>query len=128
MSTSHSLSTSGNADAPIGGPMSETNKTSKDVSNTVNAQPPTATCIVKASDMNDTLRSRAIEICNKAVSEKASASQMASFIKKSLDELAPEQRWHCFIGRVYGCYFTHDPGSFLHVQIGKEIITLFQAS
>lgn len=84
--------------------------------------------VIKASDMAEELKNQAIDVCCKAVADKTSESQMASQIKKSLDDIVPDIRWHCFVGRVYGCYFTHDPGSFLHLQVGKEIITLFQAS
>eukprot|EP01055_Gregarina_sp_Pseudo9_P001029 Gregarina_sp_Pseudo_9__1028@NODE_1665_length_1414_cov_78_373818_g1543_i0_p1_GENE_NODE_1665_length_1414_cov_78_373818_g1543_i0NODE_1665_length_1414_cov_78_373818_g1543_i0_p1_ORF_typecomplete_len154_score17_28Dynein_light/PF01221_18/1_1e23_NODE_1665_length_1414_cov_78_373818_g1543_i0278739 len=83
---------------------------------------------VWASDMPDDMKNDAVEICVQAVKSETSESRMASQIKKKFDELYPEVKWHCLVGRAYGSYLTHDPRSFLHVSVGKEVIILFRAS
>lgn len=84
--------------------------------------------IIRGTDMEDPLKSEAIRICSDAISSEESESKVASQIKKKLDDLYPRTKWHCLVGRAYGSYFTHDPGSFLHLSVGKEVIIIFRAS
>lgn len=84
--------------------------------------------VVRACDMPEDMKKVGVDICAKAVAAEQSESKVATMIKKQFDALYPEIKWHCFVGRAYGSYFTHDPGTFLHVQVAKEVIILFRSS
>ena len=42
-----------------------------------------------------------------------------------LHTLSKHYRWHCFIGRNFGCFVTHEASKFIYFYIGQTGICLF---
>ncbi|CAM9380246.1 unnamed protein product, partial [Sphacelaria rigidula] len=38
------------------------------------------------------------------------------------------RRWHCFVGRNFGCYVTHEHTKFIYLYIGQLGVCLFSTA
>ena len=34
-------------------------------------------------------------------------------------------RWHCFVGRKFGCYVTHEANKFIYFYVGQTGVCVF---
>jgi dynein light chain LC8-type len=50
--------------------------------------------------------------------------EIASAIKSKMENEFPST-WHCFIGRNFGCFVTHEASKFIYFYIGQMGICLF---
>lgn len=82
---------------------------------------------VKHCDLSADMQELAVKLGIEAVTTMESESQMATFIKKEFDSKY-DGKWHCIVGRAYGCFVTHDAESFIYLEVGNEVILLFKST
>jgi dynein light chain LC8-type len=50
---------------------------------------------------------------------------MAAYIKKEMEKESSGV-WHCFVGRKFSSYVTHEAGHFIYFYVGQMGICLFK--
>ena len=53
------------------------------------------------------------------------SEQEAAAHIKQLFEQKTNRTWHCFVGRNFGCYVTHEASKFTYFYLGQVGVTLF---
>ncbi|OON21884.1 dynein light chain type 1 [Opisthorchis viverrini] len=82
--------------------------------------------IVKNVDMDKQMERHALELCADAMKRFDLEKDIASHIKKDFErKYGPT--WHCIVGRSYGSFVTHEPGSFIYFFLDKFAVLLFKS-
>ncbi|KAJ1431502.1 Dnl2 protein-like protein [Ochromonadaceae sp. CCMP2298] len=80
--------------------------------------------VVKTSHMNASMQEFAIMSAQDAIANFTSENEIAASIKQKFEQQYPST-WHCFIGRNFGCFVTHEASKFIYFYIGQTGICLF---
>jgi dynein light chain LC8-type len=80
--------------------------------------------IVKINSMETSMAETVVDIAFKAIKESMDEKGIASYIKAGVEE-ALGGTWHCFAGRNFGTYVTHEEGKFIYFYIGQMGICVF---
>jgi len=86
----------------------------------------TARYIVRRSDMSDEMQKKAVEVAQKALSEK-SEKDVAIAIKKEFDAAFPNSMWHCIVGKQFGASVAHATKHSIFLQIAHLNVLLFKS-
>uniref|UniRef100_A0A914H076 Dynein light chain n=1 Tax=Globodera rostochiensis TaxID=31243 RepID=A0A914H076_GLORO len=79
--------------------------------------------VIKATSMNLDQQKQAVEIANIALDTCTLESDIASSIKKKMDEITG-QTWHVIVGRNFGTHVSWQ--QYVHFEAGKITILIFQ--
>jgi dynein light chain LC8-type len=86
--------------------------------------PPQAT--VKVGDMNRDMEAYAIQTATEGLERYNNEKDIASYIKKEFDrKYSPT--WHCFVGRNFGSYVTHENNHYLYFYLGQMAFLIFKS-
>jgi dynein light chain LC8-type len=88
--------------------------------------PLTKTAILKASDLPEEMQTRIFELSNEAVSNYKIEKDIATYLKKELDQLYGAT-WHVIVGKSFGSYVTHEQGFFTYFYIGQLAFLIFKS-
>ena len=85
--------------------------------------------LVRYSDMNEEMRTEAMELCVTACEKFSTNNEAAAkMIKESLDKKFGSS-WHCVVGDGYGFEITHEVKNLLYMfQAGTTAITVWKCS
>ena len=73
--------------------------------------------VVKLVDMDDEMKSWAINEAIKALEASSSEKLVATFMKSTF-ERRYKGVWHCIAGRNFGGFVTHETGKYIYFYIG----------
>eukprot|EP00500_Bicosoecida_sp_ms1_P014936 CAMPEP_0203828056 /NCGR_PEP_ID=MMETSP0115-20131106/60421_1 /ASSEMBLY_ACC=CAM_ASM_000227 /TAXON_ID=33651 /ORGANISM="Bicosoecid sp, Strain ms1" /LENGTH=94 /DNA_ID=CAMNT_0050737115 /DNA_START=243 /DNA_END=527 /DNA_ORIENTATION=- len=82
--------------------------------------------IVKLNQMETVMAERAIDVALRAIKSCNTEKETASAIKAQMEALFPGV-WHCFVGRKFGCYVTHESSKFIYFYVGQLGVCLFSS-
>ncbi len=80
--------------------------------------------VVKMSSMAAPMQEFAISVSQDAISNFTTEQEIASSIKSKFEQQY-QSTWHCFVGRNFGCYVTHEASKFIYFYIGQVGICVF---
>ena len=80
--------------------------------------------IVKLNQMPMAMAEQAVDISLAAIKDNNTEREIASQIKAQMEE-ANAGTWHCFVGRKFGCYVTHESQKFIYFYVGQMGVCLF---
>eukprot|EP01038_Epipyxis_sp_PR26KG_P005242 gene5242-7287_t len=80
--------------------------------------------VVKTTHMNATMQEIAIMAAQDAIANFTTEQEIASAIKAKFEQQF-QSTWHCFVGRNFGCFVTHESSKFIYFYIGQMGICLF---
>mmetsp|Transcript_24302 Transcript_24302/g.68268 ORF Transcript_24302/g.68268 Transcript_24302/m.68268 type:complete len:95 (-) Transcript_24302:203-487(-) len=80
--------------------------------------------IVKLNVMEMSMAERAIDIALRAIKANNTEKDTASQIKAEM-EASFSGVWHCFVGRKFGCFVTHESTQFIYFYVGQLGVCLF---
>jgi len=66
----------------------------------------------------------AIQVAQDAIAANNTEQEIASAIKQKFEGFYPTV-WHCFVGRNFGCFVTHEASKFIYFYIGQMGVCLF---
>eukprot|EP01084_Bolivina_argentea_P163217 283980_1 len=82
-------------------------------------------CDVKIADMPAALLSETIEIANAALDDHRLHKDVATAVKRALDEKMPRSTWHCIVGQHFGSNITHDAGRIANFYLDRTAFLVF---
>jgi len=86
----------------------------------------TAQATVKIVDMPKEMEAFAISTAHDAMEKFNNEKDMASHVKKEFDrKFTPT--WHCFVGRVFGSYVTHETSNYIYFYLGQIGFLIFKS-
>ncbi|KFD50824.1 hypothetical protein M514_08262 [Trichuris suis] len=77
------------------------------------------------TEMDMTAQTQAIDIAIDAVRKHSAERKIAAEIKRAFDRKYGG-KWHCIVGREYGCYLDHAENCFIYLFIGRYAIALWR--
>mmetsp|Transcript_5234 Transcript_5234/g.5364 ORF Transcript_5234/g.5364 Transcript_5234/m.5364 type:complete len:89 (-) Transcript_5234:130-396(-) len=80
--------------------------------------------VVKTSYMSPLMMEAAILAAQEAIANYTTEQEIAHSIKSKFEQLYPSV-WHCFVGRNFGSFVTHEASKFVYFYIGQMGICLF---
>ncbi|CAM9274930.1 unnamed protein product [Choristocarpus tenellus] len=80
--------------------------------------------VIKTSTMLPDMQEAAIQVAQDAMRDNNVEKEIANAIKAAFETLYPSV-WHCFVGRNFGCYVTHEHTKFCYFYIGQMGVCLF---
>ncbi|CAM9329211.1 unnamed protein product [Phaeothamnion confervicola] len=87
--------------------------------------------VVKASTMPPEMQEAAIQagghllfVAQDALRDNNIEQAVASSIKSAFETMYPSV-WHCFVGRNFGCFVTHEHTKFCYFYVGQMGVCLF---
>mmetsp|Transcript_25766 Transcript_25766/g.59581 ORF Transcript_25766/g.59581 Transcript_25766/m.59581 type:complete len:88 (-) Transcript_25766:105-368(-) len=84
-----------------------------------------ARAVVKHSEMENEMLEFAIQQMQEALEKFTSEKEIAAFLKAKFEEMY-QPTWHCFIGRHFASYVTHEKGCYCYFYVGQMGVTLFK--
>ncbi len=81
--------------------------------------------VVKSSLMPVEMQERAVEIACEALRQNNTEQEVAASIRKQFETLYSSSVWHCFVGRNFGTYVTHEEKKFIYFYVGQVGVCLF---
>ena len=86
------------------------------------AQPAT----IKLVDMSKHMEEFAVACAKEALDAYNTEKEVASFIKKEFDrKYGPT--WHCFVGRNFGSFVTHEEKHYIYFYLGQVGVMVFKS-
>jgi len=83
--------------------------------------------VIKSSKMAPDVQEAAIQVAQDAILRFNSEQEIAKAIKASFESYYPSV-WHCFVGRNFGCFVTHESSKFIYFYIGQVGVCLFSTA
>mmetsp|Transcript_3938 Transcript_3938/g.15207 ORF Transcript_3938/g.15207 Transcript_3938/m.15207 type:complete len:90 (-) Transcript_3938:213-482(-) len=80
--------------------------------------------VVKATRMDQEMQDTAVTVAQDAIKEYMTEQEIASAIKQKFEGIY-HTTWHCFVGRDFGCYVTHQENAFIYFYVGQLGVCLF---
>ena len=81
---------------------------------------------VKWSDMDADMQAFATLTAQEALERCHSEKDMASYMRKEF-ERKHQPTWHCFVGRNFGSYVTHEVNHYIYFYIGQIAFLIFKS-
>jgi|EP00505_MAST-04D_sp_SCG-Rhode-Island_P004484 dynein light chain LC8-type len=81
--------------------------------------------VIKTSEMNPELSEKALRIAADAIEVESTEQHMAAYIKREMEKEVGGT-WHCFVGRKFSSFVTHEQGFFIYFYVGQMGICLFK--
>jgi dynein light chain LC8-type len=76
--------------------------------------------------MSKDMEAVALQTATEALERFNTEKDMASFMKKEFDRrFSPT--WHCFVGRNFGSYVTHETNHFAYFYVGQTGFLIFKS-
>ncbi|CAH1106669.1 unnamed protein product [Psylliodes chrysocephalus] len=87
---------------------------------------PVCPACVKNTDMSECMQKEAIDCAQCALAMYQHEKDVATYIKKEFDKrYCPS--WHCFVGKNFGTYISHETTTFIYFYIGQNAFILFKS-
>ncbi len=78
--------------------------------------------------MPEDLQEFAIRTAKEGMERHSTEREVASYIKKEFDRLyGPSPNWHCFVGRNFGSYVTHEANNYTYFYLGQMGFLIFKS-
>jgi len=74
--------------------------------------------------MQKKMEEQAVSVAQEAIAAHNTEQEIAHAIKAKFEALYP-MVWHCFVGRNFGLYVTHEASKFIYFYIGQIGVCLF---
>lgn len=87
--------------------------------------PPAAT--IKIEEMPEDMKAFAISTAQDALEKLNSEKDVASHIKKEFDRKYHSGTWHCFVGRNFGSFVTHETNHYIYFYLGQIAFLIFKS-
>ena len=85
-----------------------------------------AQATIKIVDMPKDMENFAITCAQEGLEKFNNEKDVASHIKKEFDrKFTPT--WHCFVGRNFGSYVTHETHNYIYFYLGQVGVMLFKS-
>jgi len=83
--------------------------------------------VIKSSDMmsNPDMQESAIRVAQNAIRNHYSDQEIAASIRKQFQKLYPPSVWHCFVGRDFGTFVSHEANKYIYFYVGQLGVCLF---
>ena len=81
---------------------------------------------VKTPGTSDKLKAFAIQTAQDALERFNNEKEVASHIKKEFDR-HHDPTWHCFVGRNFGSYVTHEADHYIYFYLGQIGFLIFKS-
>uniref|UniRef100_A0A0G4I172 Dynein light chain n=1 Tax=Chromera velia CCMP2878 TaxID=1169474 RepID=A0A0G4I172_9ALVE len=81
--------------------------------------------VIKISNMDDAMLALAISKAQYAQEHCPNEQEIASYMKNAF-EAEHEPTWHCFVGRNFASYVTHEKGRYCYFYVGQMAVCLFK--
>ncbi|KAI6194033.1 Dynein light chain [Aphelenchoides besseyi] len=81
--------------------------------------------VVKAAEVPEDMIRRAVGLADEAIANNLNEADIAQFLKSNFDKLYPAP-WHCFVGKRFSSFVTHESGSFIYFYIVNLAVVLFR--
>ncbi|XP_037599668.1 dynein light chain 2, cytoplasmic-like [Cebus imitator] len=81
--------------------------------------------VIKNADMSEDMQQYAVGRATQARPKYNLEKAIAAYINKEFDKKY-NPTWHCFVGRKFGSYVTHETKRFIYFYLGQVAILLFQ--
>ena len=82
--------------------------------------------IIKLVDMPDKQIQDAVNAAAYALKNFEAERDMAAFVKKEFDK-TEGPTWHCFVGKNFGAYMTHETKHYIYFYLGTMAFLLFKS-
>lgn len=83
-------------------------------------------CLVKASDMPPEQQQQVCDMAIAGFTKHQSESDVAKYLKKEMDTVFGTL-WHCIVGKSFGSFVSHQPGTFIYFYCNNIAILLFKS-
>ncbi|CAM9158333.1 unnamed protein product [Chrysoparadoxa australica] len=83
--------------------------------------------VIKTSSMQPDMQEAVIQVAQDAIRDNNTEKDIASAIKSSFEGMYPSV-WHCFVGRNFGCYVTHEHSKYCYFYIGQMGVCVFSTT
>jgi len=83
--------------------------------------------VVKTTMMIPSMQEYAIASAQEAITNYTTENEIATAIKIKFENQYPAT-WHCFVGRNFGCFVTHEHSKFIYFYIGQTGVCLFSTA
>ncbi|XP_061586043.1 dynein light chain 1, cytoplasmic-like [Cololabis saira] len=80
--------------------------------------------VIKKADMPEEMQQDAVECATQALERSKIEKDIAAYIKKEFEEKY-NPNWHCFVGRKFGAFVSHQ--HFIYFHLGQVAILLFKS-
>jgi dynein light chain LC8-type len=80
--------------------------------------------VIKSSDMGKEMETQAVFVAQRALEECTEEQEVARYVKQKFEKKYGHT-WHCFAGRNFSSYVTHEKGNFIYFYIGHTGLLLF---
>lgn len=80
---------------------------------------------VKAADMSEAKQQIVLGICTDAINNYTSESDIAQFVKKSVEAI-DSPTWHCIVGICFGSCVAHSQDNFIHLEVDFPKLDAFK--
>mmetsp|Transcript_20061 Transcript_20061/g.24797 ORF Transcript_20061/g.24797 Transcript_20061/m.24797 type:complete len:109 (-) Transcript_20061:229-555(-) len=84
--------------------------------------------VIKTSFMPSEMQERAVDITKDAVRDNYTDRDIASSIRTSFQTSYPTSVWHCFVGRDFGTFVSHEASKYIYFYVGQVGVCLFATS
>lgn len=81
---------------------------------------------IKIAEMKDDMKEYAIAVAQEAMEQHRTEKEVASLIKKEFDRKY-NPTWHCFVGRNFGSFVTHEAQHYIYFYLGQMGVMLFKS-
>ena len=65
------------------------------------------------------------QVAQEAIRDWYTDQEIASAIRKQFQVLYPPSVWHCFVGRDFGSYVSHEANKYVYFYVGQLGVCLF---
>ncbi|KAG5186792.1 Dnl2 protein-like protein [Tribonema minus] len=83
--------------------------------------------VIKTSTMPADMQEAAIQVAQDAIKDNNLEKEIAHAIKTNFERIYPSV-WHCFVGRNFGSFVTHEQSKFIYFYIGQMGVCLFSTA
>ena len=80
--------------------------------------------VIKTVDMEKSMQERAIDVALEALKDKVTEEEIAKHIRETFEKQYGHL-WHCYCGRSFSSFVTHEKGRFIYFYIGQVGVCLF---
>ncbi|TGZ75426.1 hypothetical protein CRM22_000380 [Opisthorchis felineus] len=82
--------------------------------------------VIKKTDMNLEMQQAAVDATYAAMEAYEKEKDVAANVKREFDKKY-SPTWNCFVGKDFGCYLTHQKGTFIYFLLMGKAVLLFKA-
>ena len=88
----------------------------------------TGKVVIKVTDMDEDMVQHVLAKAAKAMEMFTTENEMAKYVRESMLKGTDDDGfWHCFVGRKFGAFVTHEKTNFIYFYVGQIAFLLFRS-